>query len=90
MAEPAATTSRRAADHLRAFLDAWNERHTTRDQVLVQTEPGSADMLTSDDLRALLAAADPDEQPIAHVPTKAGLDYLALRKQQHPKEATDA
>lgn len=26
-----------------------------------------------------------DEQPIGHVPTKAGLNYLAIRKQQTPK-----
>lgn len=51
-----------AARRVRAFLDAWDERHTTRDQVLVQVKPGSPDMLTSDDLRALLAAADVDKQ----------------------------
>jgi hypothetical protein len=37
-----------------------------------------------EDLRLLLAALDPAEQPIEHVPTEAGLDYLALRREQHP------
>jgi len=48
-----------AANRARAFLAAWDEHHTTRDQVLVQVKPGSADMLTSDDLRTLLDAIDP-------------------------------
>jgi hypothetical protein len=55
-----------AIRRVRAFLAAWDERHTARDQVLVQVKPGSADMLTSDDLRALLAAAEPG-QPIAEL-----------------------
>ncbi len=84
------TQTSAAIRRVRAFLDAWDERHTARDQVLVQVKPGSPDMLTSDDLRVLLAAADPDEQPVPLIPTKAGLDYLAMRRQQHPKAATDA
>lgn len=42
--------------------------------------------------RAVLEAhwlpTDPADQPIGHIPTKAGLDYLALRRQQHPRQAT--
>lgn len=157
-------TAAAAIERIRAFLAAWDERHTTRDQVLVQVKPGSADMLTSDDLRALLAAADANEPayvpsdcphcPDGHrdpttrpwsasmsvyrdrdrqpthlivapssgghvaesdaewlrqvirdararhapltdescgvIPTPRGLDYLTIRRQQHPKAATDA
>lgn len=43
---------------VRVFLGAWDACHTARDQVLAQVKPGSADMLTSDDLRALLAEVD--------------------------------
>lgn len=30
------------------------------------------------------------DEPCGVIPTQAGLDYLALRRQQHPKAATDA
>jgi hypothetical protein len=29
-----------------------------------------------------------DDTPIHHIPTEAGLDYLALRRQQHPHGET--
>jgi hypothetical protein len=92
--------TRAAISRVRIFLAAWDERHTARDQVLAQVKPGSADMLTSDDLRALLAAVAADQQPPGRrapltdepsgvIPTPRGLDYLAIRRQQHPKQATD-
>lgn len=45
--------------------------------------------LHASDLRLLLAALDPAEQPIDRVPTKAGLDYLAIRHEQHPRTVRD-
>lgn len=43
---------------VRVFLGAWDAHHKLRDPVLAQVEPCSADILTSHDLRALLAEVD--------------------------------
>lgn len=29
---------------------------------------------------------DNTDQPIGYIPTKAALDYLAIRRQQHPRD----
>ena len=42
------------------------------------------------DLRIVLAALDPAETPTDHIPTRKGLDYLAIRQEQHPKGPIDA
>jgi hypothetical protein len=42
--------------------------------------------LLDSDLRTLLAALDPAEQPIPHIPTDTGRSYLANRRRQHPHD----
>jgi hypothetical protein len=77
-----------------AFVDAWEAMNYTNVIRKFYDEAVEPHVLTTDDLRTLLAAIDPAEQPIGHIPTEKGtkavLDYRALRRQQHPKEPTDA
>jgi hypothetical protein len=77
-----------ARDRVAAFLTQRTpELH---DRVAYAGAGRDAAVLFASDLRALLAASDPAEQPIDHVPTQRALDYLRDRRQQHPKEPTDA
>lgn len=74
-----------AAERVRAFLDAWEDPAQGRGAISTLRSEGLR--LTALDLRMLLAALDPAEQPIDHIPTQAGIDYLAIRRQQHPRGA---
>ncbi len=85
---------RAAVDHLRAFLDDIDEcfRATGTDPAAHRDAPvilAPGYDLTIGDLHALLTALDPAEQPIDRIPTAAGLDYLAIRQQQHPRTVRD-
>lgn len=83
--------TRAAAERVRAFLE---ERGPERHNVIATAGPRAAryakPRLRVDDLCTLLAAADPDGEPIGSIPTPAGLGYLAMRREQHPKAASDA
>lgn len=79
-----------AADRVHAFLDTWERiaGHPAADVLMTLTalEPPTGTVrLTRSDLRTLLAALDPAEQPIRHIPTKAGLNYLEIRRRQNPR-----
>lgn len=74
---------RAAADELRDFLKQA-DTDGIYDHTPVLDITGY--QLTFGQLRTLLAALDPAEQPIPHIPTKAGLNYLATRRRQNPKE----
>ena len=79
-----------AVQRARTFADAWTATtNEDPDAIIATVHVGRRTWahLTLGDLRALLAVADPDEQPIGHVPTKAGLNYLATRREQHPNKA---
>lgn len=74
-----------AAERVAAFLDAWEDPAQGRGAISTLRSEGLR--LTALDLRRVLAAIDPAGQPIAHVPTQAGLDYLAVRQRQNPHGA---
>lgn len=78
-----------AAERVRAYLDAHEYVLGDLDQIAeCGTHEHTWAPLTVTDLRVLLAALDPAEQPIPLVPTQHALDYLAIRRQQNPKTAT--
>jgi hypothetical protein len=85
-----------AIDRVSAYLDAVARNHPNVaeiDMEIAHTDDPNQWLerpLMAADLRTILAALDPAEQPIDRIPTPAGLDYLANRRQQHPKADADA
>jgi len=81
-----------AHDRITAYLNARDTCTTERchDDIIAMhaakdsTLPAPA--LHTTDIRTLLTALDPAEPPITHVPTRKALNYLALRRQQHPRD----
>jgi hypothetical protein len=81
---------RDAAARVRAYLDAWDANSGHKPTIAATSDyyGRKPTALAAADLRLLLAALDPAEQPIHHIPTKAGLNYLNIRRQQHPHGET--
>jgi tetrahydromethanopterin S-methyltransferase subunit B len=65
-----------AIDRVSATLDRYNGEEFTA--TLSEMDE------FMEDVRALVAALDPAEQPIDHIPTPRGINYLAMRREQQP------
>lgn len=78
-----------AAERLRDFARGWAASAGAPPADLpllsVQLRPTVWAHFTLGDLATVLTALDPAEQPIGHIPTKAGLNYLEIRRQQNPR-----
>ncbi len=79
-----------AAERIRAFLDArdkWNAglKRVPKHIARYPLHPASDTIveLLPDDLRLVLAALDDTPR---YIPTERGLNYLANRREQHPRD----
>lgn len=71
-----------AVDQLGRALETERARTTSAEQLLAEAS-AERDVWKGRALQ-LNAALDPANEPIGHIPTQRGLDYLANRRQQHP------